>query len=265
MPLHKRLLRKTYRFYRPILTSFGLLPYMAKAHGTDKALHGYLEYYRHFFGPLRRAKLKLLEIGVGDGGASAGDRRIVGQGGASLRMWKDYFPNAQIFAIDIVDKTHLEEPRITIARGDQNDPGFLDDLAKRWGPFDIVIDDGSHVSEHVITSFRALFPHVKDGGYYVVEDLFFSYDDSSGGSSTELNSARTSVGMLKTLVDEMHFKYIAGRGPQSHGDRIVGVTFLPKICFIKKGDNTGRDRHVESYYEQCREDARRALQPAHAS
>jgi len=233
----KRLLKKAYPLYRPLLSGLGLLDYLARVHGTDKISHGYTKYYQHRFHPLRRKKLKLFEIGVGGS--------TLFPGGASLRMWKDYFPRGQIFALDIVDKSHLDESRIKVFQGDQNESACLNEIASRWGPFDIIIDDGSHVSAHIITSFKALFPHLTENGIYVIEDLLFSYYEPTGGSPVDLDNPRTSVGMLKTLIDDMHFKYIPDRQPQSYGDHILEIAFYPKICFIQKGDNTMRDAHGE--------------------
>jgi hypothetical protein len=233
-----QLLRNAYPLYRPILSRLGLIDVMARKHRTDKHVHGYLKHYRRHFHPLRHSTYKLLEIGVGGFETT--------QGGSSLRMWKDYFPKAEIYGLDLYDKRHLQEPRITILQGDQNDPVFLEGLASRHGPFDIVIDDGSHFSEHIITSFRALFPHVTATGLYVIEDLQTSYDESFGGSPAALDDPRTSIGMLKTLVDDMHFKYIPGRSPRSYGDKIMGICVYPKICFIEKGDNAGRDAYVDA-------------------
>jgi hypothetical protein len=235
----KRLLRRAYPLYRPLLSTLGLIDTIARMHGPDKRTHGYIEHYKRHFNHLRLSKLKLFEIGVG--GYELRD------GGASLRMWKDFFPKAEIFGLDIVDKSHLQEHRIKILQGDQNDPAFLDEIASRWGPFDIIIDDGSHMSEHIITSFRTLFPHLTPNGLYVIEDLNFSYEPAFGGSSIAFDDPRTSVGMLKTLIDDMHFKYMPGRKAQSYGDLITGMSFYPKICFIQKGDNTSRDTYVESF------------------
>jgi hypothetical protein len=235
-----RLLKLGYPIYRPLLTVAGSLEIMARAHGTDKLGHGYITYYKHYFSSLRWKRIKLLEIGIG-----GADRT---QGGASLRMWKDYFPRGEIFGIDIADKSGLNQARITTFQGSQDDPTFLSEIAGRHGPFDIVIDDGSHQNNHIITSFDTLFPYVSEDGYYVIEDVFFSYHPSSGGSPDDLNSERTSLGMLKTLVDDMHFKYIADREPRRYGDRIRGIAFYPKICFIRKGDNSGRDAVVDSHF-----------------
>ncbi|MCJ7711267.1 MAG: class I SAM-dependent methyltransferase [Chloroflexi bacterium] len=115
-------------------------------------------------------------------------------------MWKAYFPQAQIYGLDIEDKSALAEDRITILRGDQGDPAFLEDLATRHGPFDVIIDDGSHRCEHVTTSFKALFLHLRDGGVYAIEDLQTSYWERYGGSS-EPNHANASMTFLQRLTD----------------------------------------------------------------
>ena len=238
-PLIRSTLRATYPLYRPALTAFGLINVMARMHEADKAGHGYLRHYRHHFGSFRWKKIKLFEIGVGG--------RHPTVGAHSLRMWKDYFPRAEIFSIDIRKKRGLEQPRIRIFQGSQNDPDFLNDFGSRYGPFDLIIDDGSHNSQHVITSFTSLFPHLKDNGFYVIEDLFFSFDPTNGGSADDLDSPHTSLGMLKTLVDDMHSKYIP-REARSVVDRITGLYFYPKICFVRKGDNSNRDAIVDAYY-----------------
>jgi hypothetical protein len=224
-----RLLRNIYPVYRPIVTRFGMLDVIARKHLTDKRHHGYLKHYQRHFSPWRNSKLKLLEIGIG------GHDQL--PGGASLRTWKDYFPKGEIFGLDLYDKSHLEQPRITVLQGDQNDPAFLEEMASRYGPFDLIIDDGSHISEHIITSFRALFPHLTANGLYVIEDLYLSYDEPSGGSAVEFNDPRTANGMLKTLIEEMHYRYIPGYVCRSFGQHITEVCFYPRICFIQKGDN----------------------------
>src|SRR5439155_21067965 len=99
-------------------------------------------------------------------------------------MWKEYFPHAVIVGIDIYDKSSLAEDRVTILQGDQSDPEFLADVSRRFGPFDVIIDDGSHVSAHVIASFHYLFGSLTDDGIYAIEDLQTSYwERTYGGSS----------------------------------------------------------------------------------
>jgi len=78
-----------------------------------------------------------------------------GQGG-SLQMWKRYFgPHAQIVGIDINPECiHFQEDQIAVGIGDQSDPGFLNTIVTEFGYPDVVLDDGSHVMEHLAASFR---------------------------------------------------------------------------------------------------------------
>ena len=136
---------------------------------TDKwGGHWYTQHYELYFKNIRKKKLNILEIGVG--GESNPN-----EGGASLRMWKEYFPNSYLYGIDIYDKSSLQEKRITIFKGSQADEDFLKKVCTKISDIDIIIDDGSHINEHVITSFETLFPFLKKGGYYAIEDIQTSY------------------------------------------------------------------------------------------
>lgn len=145
---------------------------------TDKAVQGiatitanrssnisYCEIYEKHFSKNRLNVERLLEIGT--------------LTGASARMWKEYFPNAEINVVDINPYTKsYEEDRIKIHIGDQNDELFLMDLSQKLGPLDIIIDDGSHITEHQIKTFKFLYPNLKDNGFYVIEDLLNSYEEA---------------------------------------------------------------------------------------
>jgi len=133
--------------------------------GTDKAStgHNYLNYYEKEFNYLHFSPIKLLEIGI--------------YHGDSLRLWKRFFPNAQIFGIDIDDCSQHDEERIKTIRCSQDDQAALRAVCVEHGPFDIVIIDGSHQSEHDIITFNTLFPLLKAGGIYVNEDTLCSYVD----------------------------------------------------------------------------------------
>ncbi|MBW4454432.1 MAG: hypothetical protein KME55_17960 [Nostoc indistinguendum CM1-VF10] len=121
--------------------------------------HLFGQHYQEHFAPLRNKNLKILEIGIGgyDEPYSGGD---------SLRMWKQYFPNSMIYGMDIVDKKVLEEDRIKIFQGSQDDEIFLNKVVAETGKFDIIIDDGSHRNDHVIKTFKILFPELNHGGIY---------------------------------------------------------------------------------------------------
>ncbi|MFF4923412.1 hypothetical protein ACFY4B_22760 [Kitasatospora sp. NPDC001261] len=205
--------------------------------GSDKwaDLHWYTQHYERHFARFRNAPVRVLEIGIG--GYDAPD-----QGGASLRMWQRYFPAGLVLGLDIVPKPGVRGPRIATAVGDQGDPGLLDDLGRRFGPFDIVIDDGSHLNAHVRASFTALFPHVRPGGLYVVEDLQTAYWPGYGGTAGPVAGPGTSVGLLKQLVDGLHHREwvppAAAPGP-SYADRhAVALTVYHNLAFVEKGVNS---------------------------
>lgn len=149
---------------------------LAIQHGTDKyGYHDYTPNYFDLFKHLRDKPLRLLEIGVGGYGNE--DR-----GGESLAVWRDFFPNARIIGIDIQKKTLDLGERVRILQGSQVDAEFLEDLVAEEGPFDIIIDDGSHRNEHVVESFHLLYPTLKSGGIYVVEDTQTAFFPRFGGS-----------------------------------------------------------------------------------
>jgi hypothetical protein len=205
---------------------------LAVRFGSDKwgDLHWYTQHYERHLARLRTEPVKLLEIGIGgyDDPSS---------GGASLRMWQRYFHRGLVHGLDIAEKTGVTGPRIMTVQGDQSDAGFLDRLGAQLGPFDVVIDDGSHRNDHVRTSFHALFPHVRPGGLYVVEDLQTAYWPSWGGAPD--GGAGTSVGMLKSFVDGLNLAEVAD--PRVDGGyvqrNISGVSFHHNIAFVEKGLN----------------------------
>lgn len=201
---------------------------------TDKGNeHRYLQHYARYFAPLRLKPLNILEIGVG----GYADPTV---GGNSLRMWKAYFPNSRIYGIDIAEKTAVQEERITVFQGRQEDPAFFRRVVTEdIGRLDVVIDDGSHVCGHVITAFDTLFPLLHEDGIYVIEDTQASYWPGFGGGSDELNDPKTTMGYFKTLVDGLnHAEYLRPGYRPTYCDRhIVAIHFYHNLIFIFKGDN----------------------------
>ncbi len=144
---------------------------LGKKHGTDKwdQAHtfmgeSYLHIYERYLDDLRNRPINLLELGV--------------RHGNSLRMWKEYFPAAQIYGVDFnADCKQHEEERIEVLIASQDDDLQLTALAERVGGFDIVLDDASHINHLTVASFHILFPHLRPAGYYIMEDLGMSWVD----------------------------------------------------------------------------------------
>ena len=98
----------------------------------------------------------------------------------------------------------LEVPGLTVEIGDQSDGIFLQDVATKHRPFDIIIDDGGHKMNQQIASFNALWPRLSDGGLYVVEDTHTSYWLGFDGG---FRAKKSFIEFSKDLIDRMHSWY----------------------------------------------------------
>jgi len=212
---------------------------LAQEFGSDKwGVHRYTPHYERHFAPLRKQEMFVLELGIG---GYSRER----QGGASLRMWKWFFPRAQVVGVDIEDKSFVDEERITSYVGSQTDRGLLRRIVKRHGAPTIVIDDGSHRSPHVRKSFRILFPMLADGGIYVIEDIQTSYWPQWKGS-LDLDDPTTSMAMVKGLLDGLnHEEFLDDAYEPSYTDlHVTGVHCYHNLVFIEKGSNReGTNKH----------------------
>ena len=198
---------------------------IAKKYPTSKNDHGFIEIYHKHFSNLKEEKINILEIGV--------------ERGDSLRMWREYFTNASICAIDLHDR-NISVDNAEILIGDQSDLSFLKSLVNKYQKFDIIIDDGSHQSKHIIASFNFLFNHLSDDGIYVIEDLQTSYQPRYGGSRFNLSKKKTSMSFIKSLADSINYE---------HKDKpffkkntfdgcVKSISFYQNIAFINKGQST---------------------------
>jgi len=212
---------------------FGNLTSLAKLYGTDKAGdHWYTPHYMTHLRKFKNKKIKLLEIGVG-----GYDNPQIG--GNSLRMWKKYFLFGKIYSIDIYDKSVLQEKRIKIYQGSQVDEEFIDKVINEIGTLDIIIDDGSHLNGHIIETFKILFPKLKDGGVYVVEDMQTSYWKDYGGDSENLSNPKTAMNFFKSLTDCLNYQEISDENYKEtyYDKKIISMHFYHNMVFIHKGNN----------------------------
>lgn len=130
-----------------------------ESYPTDKIANGFGPIYEALFSPLRYTTVSILEIGIFKGG--------------SLRAWRDYFPNATVFGLDI-EKTFVhpleKEERIEARIVDAADHVELSKwIGKKY--FDIIIDDGSHRKSEILAAFDILWPRLYPGGIYSIEDI----------------------------------------------------------------------------------------------
>jgi hypothetical protein len=204
---------------------------LAIQYGTDKAAdHWYTPHYHRRFSSLREVPIHLLEIGIG----GYADPEA---GGESLRMWRDYFgQDATIVGLDINEKKPIEG--CFVEQGDQTDNRVLHRLGETYGPFDIIIDDGSHRVDDVMRSWVVLWDYLATPGWYVIEDLQTAYWPTHGGSS--LRTGETTIGFLQGLIDRIHFAEldVPGYNPNRFDLTVVGLEIARNIAFIRKGDNS---------------------------
>lgn len=189
-----------------------------KKKGVIRKWEHHFPIYDSYFETKQDQPLKLLEIGVAWGG--------------SLFTWQRYFPQAKIIGIDTnPDCKKFEGDNIKVCIGDQADVDFLKKVNEENGPFDIVIDDGGHMMNQQLASFKTLFPLLKNGGYYVIEDYHTSFVEKyqDGGEKT--------LDFLKNLINSLNFWAIEDRKPGYFSLNVSYIGFYNSIVFIKKGKN----------------------------
>lgn len=165
--------------------------------------HHYLPIYDRYLGPWRGRPVRMLEIGVSQGG--------------SLGLWRSFFgADAVLFGIDIDPAcARFDGLSANVRIGSQADEAFLRDVVAEMGGLDIVIDDGSHVSAHMRASLDVLYPLLSEGGLYIVEDLHACYWRGFGGGYGKSNSF---IETVKTVIDDMHHWY------HDHGEKIASTS-----------------------------------------
>lgn len=225
------------------------------ASGTDKYWrHAYQRYYERELAPYRsQAGVRLLEIGAWLG--------------LSLQVWLEYFDDpGAIQSIDLIQRDDLVDSaqemackrtphRCHMLRMHIANQANVHDLdrviaAEPLG-WDIIIDDGSHWPTHQLLSFRRLFPHLRPGGLYVIEDLESSYMDAPlegwapggltqppGGLGRRNAAPSNAVEAFKDVVDVVmrrrfaHLNYTVF-GQEVDAD-IVRISFGDGILFAEK-------------------------------
>lgn len=162
---------------------------------TDKVTHFFLHHYDDILNHLRSSKIRLLEIGV--------------YKGASIKMWREYFPHAEIHCIDInqIDLSDLNDVTMHIVNCDNKND--LKNLAEKLGDFDIIIDDGGHTMRQQQNSFEVFWPKVKKDGIFIMEDMHTSIYNLYPGHNAE--NEPTTYDLFDSLIQnkDFHSSYIS--------------------------------------------------------
>ena len=147
---------------------------LATAYGSDKGpkKNRYTELYQMLFSPFREKEINFLEMGLLIGGPEQGfdqDRSTLDC--PSIRMWLEFFKNAKIHGLDVSDFSWFDHDRFSFFRCDMDKRENISSTTSEMPGMDIVLDDASHASHHQQYAFLEIFPKLKSGGLYVIEDL----------------------------------------------------------------------------------------------
>lgn len=200
-------------------------------HGKENSFH-FFKHYEDILGHLRNKEITFFEIGIGG-------IKDPNAGGHSLRIWSEYLSKAKLYALDIHPKNVKINERVKIFQGSQIDNNILEEIHKQAGDFDIIIDDGSHTNSHQIETFKILFPKLKEGGFYFIEDVQTSYYLGDGGDGFYLHNKRTAINFFKSMIDRMHqFEHENPYSkPDYYSENINEINFFPNLILVRKNKN----------------------------
>jgi lipopolysaccharide biosynthesis protein len=202
----------------------------------------YLSEYDRLFNSYRDKPIRLLEIGI--------------QNGGSLEIWSKFFKNASAFiGCDINPDCELlnyDDSRIEIIIGDANSPEVRERLLQLSPQFDIIVDDGSHLSSDIIKSFVLYFPLLAEGGVFIVEDLHCSYWSQFEGGLFDPYSSISLFKHLADVINHEHWGIPKARSDILHGifmkydceisadvlSQVHSVEFINSMCVIRKATTT---------------------------
>jgi cephalosporin hydroxylase len=187
--------------------------------------HNYLVHYERHFEHLKNQPFTLVELGYG--GYEYKDR-----GGSGARTWLYYFGKANVISIDLYKKTNLpDSPRFTFYQASQDDE-LLASIITKHDP-DVFIDDASHVCDLTIKSFEIVFPLLKSGAWYVIEDIEGSFWNTWSKGTIDYTDFTfpSPVNLGRKLINDVNKKYI----PDYKADYpIESIHFYSNLIFIKK-------------------------------
>ena len=197
---------------------------ISKKYRSDKGsvYHNYLEIYEKYFAKYRDTLNNFLEIGLWEGD--------------SIRMWRDYFNTGNLVGADILDLSHVVLTNTQIHICDQSDRNQLTDLVnKTFDEFDIIIDDGGHWQHQQQITLGCMFPYLKSGGVFVIEDLHTAnhsaYTRPGDVATLEILHTWKSTGnLISNCMTSDEINYIQNHVAEIHIERAA----VSDIAFIIK-------------------------------
>ena len=202
---------------------------IAYTSGTDKGRdhHGYVQLYSMLFDHMRDQPLNVTEVGISTG--------------KSIRMWHEYFPRAHIYGIDKWKSSQASKLEAELGRrvhlffnANSMSPGTLDELSFRPGSMDVVIDDGDHVPLSNARTLVNLWPLVKPGGIYIIEDV-----------TTGANSDGHYMNRTKMPWERSGYSWLAHNG--SLAGRLRGVRDIYESNDVFLADTLVGNRDWKNY------------------
>jgi len=157
--------------------------------------NSYFDVYEHYFSKFVGKSPKILEIGI--------------LGGGSIELWLKYFgKGTQVVGVDINPDclSYKYDGNAEIIIGDQSSVPFWQSLLSKHPEFDIIIDDGSHIMSHQITTLQQTFPHIKDCGVYLCEDTHTSYWQRWGGGYGRNDTFLSHSQAVTDIVNQKHIE-----------------------------------------------------------
>jgi hypothetical protein len=155
----------------------------------------------------------------------------------SVDMWKEYFPHAKIYGIDI-NKEYNDE-RLAIYRADQSNRKDLKQVMEKMGGAmcDFINDDGSHIPEHQLLTFDLFFNELlNDGGIYIIENIEVSYWKRGNiyGYATNYGYQHFAsiVEKFKLIIDFINSKYIGSNDYVALLQKVGGFISIPTLISI---------------------------------
>lgn len=200
----------------------------------------YLTEYDRLFAPMADRPVRILEIGV--------------QNGGSLEVWSEYFPKARaIVGCDInpdCARLTFDDSRIGVVVGDANLPEIEAQVLQRSPQFDIIIDDGSHMSSDIVRSFVLYFPRLVSDGLFVAEDLHCSYWGTFEGGLYDPNSSMAFFKRLSDVINHEHWGMAKSRADALRGifnyygceldeqtlAQVHSIEFINSMCVVRKAE-----------------------------